>query len=96
MERECLENQAGATKWLRKGARAKFRRQECRKYLRWEAHEKPLNQLGDADIHPNFLNGNLNRPTARETLQPKFPFNPIKRIQEELTPFNRIVGPIQR
>ena len=35
--------------------------QECRKYLKWEAHEKPLTDLEDDDIHPHFKNGNLNR-----------------------------------
>ncbi|CAJ1342760.1 unnamed protein product [Effrenium voratum] len=54
-------------------ARRKAVEEECRKYLRWEAHEKPLNQLGDADIHPNFLNGNLNRYAvmANHALQQK-------------------------
>ena len=38
--------------------------QECRKYLKWEAHEKPLTDLEDDDIHPHFKNGNLNRAWA--------------------------------
>ncbi|CAL1163189.1 unnamed protein product [Cladocopium goreaui] len=35
--------------------------EECRKYLKWEAHEKPLTDLEDDDIHPHFKRGNLNR-----------------------------------
>ena len=39
--------------------------QECRKYLKWEAHEKPLTELNDDDIHPHFKNsGNLNRSSV--------------------------------
>jgi len=43
-------------------ARNKALEEECRKYLKWEAHEKPLTELNDDDIHPHFKNsGNLNR-----------------------------------
>lgn len=55
-------------------ARNKAVEEECRKYLKWEAHEKPLTDLEDDDIHPHFKNGNLNRfvlMAEQATLQKK-------------------------
>lgn len=42
-------------------ARQKALEEECRKYVKWDAHEKPLTELDSEDIHPHFKLGNLNR-----------------------------------
>ncbi|CAE7334394.1 set5, partial [Symbiodinium sp. KB8] len=54
-----LENAAA----LKKGEaqQRKAVEEECRKYLKWEAHEKPIHTLEEKDIHPDFRNGNLSR-----------------------------------
>ena len=66
-----LSRRHGRRRWRRLGRQGFFPRdwpgfqcQECRKYLKWEAHEKPLTDLDDNDIHPNFKKGNLNRDWA--------------------------------
>lgn len=53
--------------------------QECRKYLKWEAYEKPLTELDSEDIHPNFKVGNLNRYAvmAEEARKQKCSLSPL-------------------
>lgn len=57
----CRWFDAGDDSMLVMGAGLVVVAQECRKYLKWEAHEKPLTDLEDDDIHPHFKRGNLNR-----------------------------------